>query len=103
MAETKQIKELKKTTKSFTKAVTKSLNTFDKLDLQDSTKGFYVKDAHYHVKKGEYDKETVDDNYIERIYYGGCSYDFNREDEGEINHVYREFYFSITLEISKKE
>ena len=103
MSKTKQIKELKKAMKSFNKAVTKSLDKFDKLDLQDSTKGFYVKDAHYHVKKGEYDKDTIDDNFIERVYYGGCSYDFNRQDEGEVNHVYREFYFSISLQINKKE
>ena len=109
MAEKNKMKELKKTLKGFRKVGAKSIHKFDKLNLKDFTKGFKHKDAFYHVQKGDYvEEDLMDDNFIQRISYGVCSYDIHNHDDkhehdSDCSHVYREFGFSVSISVEELE
>ena len=109
MTEKNKMKELKKTLKAFRKVGAKSIHKFDKLNLKDITKGFKHKDAFYHVQKGDYvEEDLMDDNFIQRISYGVCSYDIHNHDDkhehdSDCSHVYREFGFSVSISVEEFE
>ena len=109
MTDKKKNKELKKTLKDFLKVGAKSIHKFDKLNLKDFSKGFIHKDAFYHVQKGDYvEEDLMDDNFIQRISYGVCSYDIhNHDDEHEhdssCSSVYRKFGISISISVEELE